>query len=311
MDEMRAALEYNVLLFNVESQPELIRLNTLAGQMGKKAPIALRINPDVNPQTHPYISTGLKRNKFGIPPQQAMDLYRLAASMKHVDPIGLDCHIGSQLTTLEPFVEALRRVKQLLSKLREEGIAIRYLDLGGGLGIPYEIEQTPPHPERYAHALLTELNHLDVILILEPGRVIAGNAGILVARVEYVKQGEEKRFVITDAGMNDLMRPALYDAYHGILPVIRRFDREEVVVDVVGPICESGDFFARERLLPEFFAGELLAIRSTGAYGFSMSSNYNTRPRSPEVMVRKDQFAVVRPRETVAWLLEHETLFSS
>ncbi|MEO5332316.1 MAG: diaminopimelate decarboxylase [Magnetococcus sp. YQC-5] len=308
--ELRAALEYDILLFNVESQAELTRLNTLAGQMGKKARIALRINPDVNPETHPYISTGLKRNKFGIPHQQALSLYRLAATMPHLDPVGLDCHIGSQLTTLEPFVEALRRVKQLLATLRKEGMAIRYLDLGGGLGIPYDSEQTPPHPERYAAALLAELQGLDVILILEPGRVIVGNAGILVTQVEYVKQGEEKCFIITDAGMNDLIRPALYDAYHTILPIIRRFDREEIMADVVGPICETGDFFARDRMLPKFHEGELLAIRSAGAYGFSMSSNYNTRPRVAEVMVRQNRFAVIRPRETISQLLEHETLFS-
>ncbi|MBF0127399.1 MAG: diaminopimelate decarboxylase [Magnetococcales bacterium] len=308
--EIRAALEYGILLFNVESQAELIRLNDLAGQMGKRAAIALRINPDVNPVTHPYISTGLARNKFGIPMAQALELYRQAAAMKHLDPIGLDCHIGSQLTSVEPFVDALRHIKRLLEELRREGITIRYLDLGGGLGIPYEAQQTPPHPERYASALLTELDGLNVTLILEPGRVIAGNAGVLVARVEYIKQGAEKRFIITDAGMNDLIRPALYDAYHGIIPVVRRFDREEMMADVVGPICESGDFFARDRMLPEFRAGELLAIRSAGAYGFAMSSNYNTRPRAAEVMVRDNRFAVVRPRETIQQLLEHEALFS-
>lgn len=308
--EIRAALEYGILLFNVESQAELVRINTLAGQMGKQAAIALRINPDVNPETHPYISTGLKRNKFGIPHQQALEIYRQAADMEHVQPIGLDCHIGSQLTTLEPFVDALSRVIQLLFVLRQEGILIRYLDLGGGLGIPYEAQQIPPNPDRYAHALLTQLDNLDIILILEPGRVIAGNAGILVTRVEYIKVGEEKQFIITDAGMNDLIRPALYDAYHGILPVMRRFDREEIMADVVGPICESGDFFAKDRILPEFREGELLAIRSAGAYGFSMSSNYNTRVRAAEVMVRKDRFAVIRPRETIHQLLEHETLFA-
>ncbi len=308
--EIQAALEYGVLLFNVESPAELQRINRLAGQMGKKASIALRINPDVNPETHPYISTGLKRNKFGIPHHQALDLYRQAATMAHLQPIGLDCHIGSQLTTLEPFVDALRRVIQLLLTLRKEGIAIRYLDLGGGLGIPYDTEQTPPNPKRYAEALLAELKDLDISLILEPGRVIAGNAGVLVTRVEYIKTGEEKQFIITDAGMNDLIRPALYDAYHGIIPVIRRFDREEIMADVVGPICESGDFFAKDRMLPKFHEGELLAIRSAGAYGFTMSSNYNSRLRAAEVMVRKDRFAVIRPRETIHQLLEQEALFS-
>ncbi|MBF0417647.1 MAG: diaminopimelate decarboxylase [Magnetococcales bacterium] len=307
--EIRAALEHRVLLFNVESQPELLRINTLAGQMGVRAPIALRINPDVDPATHPYISTGLKRNKFGIPHPQADSLYQLAATLEHVQPVGLDCHIGSQLTTLEPFVDALKRVKGLLLRLRQQGIPIRYLDLGGGLGIPYDAQQTPPHPERYAEALLREIDGLDVVLILEPGRVIVGNAGILVARVEYVKAGEEKRFIITDAGMNDLLRPALYDAHHTILPVIRRFDREELMADVVGPICESGDFLAKDRMLPEFHAGELLAVRSAGAYGFSMSSNYNSRPRAAEVMVHQNRFAVVRPRESVEQLMEHEVPF--
>ncbi|MBF0342317.1 MAG: diaminopimelate decarboxylase [Magnetococcales bacterium] len=308
--EIQAALEHEVLMFNVESQGELMRINALAGRMGLKAPIALRINPDVDPATHPYISTGLKRNKFGIPHTQAAELYRLAAGLEHVRPIGLDCHIGSQLTTLEPFVDALKRVKRLLVELRREGIPIRYLDLGGGLGIPYDSQQIPPHPERYAEALLHELQGLEVVLILEPGRVIVGNAGVLVARVEYVKQGEEKRFIITDAGMNDLIRPALYDAHHAILPVTRRFDREEILADVVGPICESADFLARDRMIPEFLAGELLAVRSAGAYGFTMSSNYNSRPRAAEVMVRQDRFAVVRPRETIQQLLEHEILFS-
>ncbi|MBF0191514.1 MAG: diaminopimelate decarboxylase [Magnetococcales bacterium] len=308
--EIQAALEHDILLFNVESHGELLRINTLAGRMGKKAPIALRINPDVDPATHPYISTGLRRNKFGIPHPQAMELYRLAASLEHVIPMGLDCHIGSQLTTLEPFVDALKRVKQLLIELRRAGIPLRYLDLGGGLGIPYDAQQIPPHPERYAEALLQELNGLEITLILEPGRVIVGNAGVLVAGVEYVKEGEEKRFIITDAGMNDLLRPALYDAHHTILPVVRRFDREEILADVVGPICESGDFLAKDRVLPEFHAGELLAVRSAGAYGFSMSSNYNTRPRAAEVMVCQDRFAVVRPRETIHQLMEHETLFT-
>ncbi|MBF0613895.1 MAG: diaminopimelate decarboxylase [Magnetococcales bacterium] len=307
--EIQAALEQDILLFNVESHGELMRINTIAGRMGTTAPIALRINPDVDPVTHPYISTGLRRNKFGIPHPKAEELYRLAATLEHVQPIGLDCHIGSQLTTLEPFVDAVKRVKQLLIKLRNQGVAIRYLDLGGGLGIPYDTHEIPPHPERYAQALLQELEGLDVTLILEPGRVIVGNAGILVTRVEYVKDGEEKRFIITDAGMNDLIRPALYDAQHTILPVMRRFDREEILADVVGPICESGDFLARDRILPEFHPGELIAVRSAGAYGFAMSSNYNSRPRAAEVMVRQDRYAVIRPRETIQQLFENEVLF--
>ncbi|MBF0215160.1 MAG: diaminopimelate decarboxylase [Magnetococcales bacterium] len=308
--EIQAALDHDILMFNVESHGELLRINHLAGRMGRRAPIALRINPDVDPATHPYISTGLRRNKFGIPHTRALELYRLAATLEHVTPIGLDCHIGSQLTTLEPFVDALKRVKHLITELRHVGISLKYLDLGGGLGIPYDAQQIPPHPERYAQALLNELDGLDITLILEPGRVIVGNAGILVASVEYIKDGEEKRFIITDAGMNDLLRPALYDAHHTILPVMRRFDREEILADVVGPICETGDFLAKDRILPEFNPGELLAVRSAGAYGFSMSSNYNTRPRAAEVMVSEDRFTVVRPRETIQQLMEHEILFS-
>ncbi len=312
--EMRAALEYGVLLFNVESRDELHRLNGLAGQLRRKAPVALRINPDVDPQTHPHISTGLRRNKFGIPYRQALDLYREAARLPHLEVLGLDCHIGSQLTALEPFVDASRRVLLLLKGLEREGILLRYLDLGGGLGIPYEDGRMPPHPGIYAGALLAELATSPFAkrhgtLILEPGRVIAGNAGVLVARVEYVKEGEEKLFVILDAGMNDLIRPALYNAYHTILPVARRFGQEERLTEVVGPICESGDFFAHDRLLPPFQEGDLLVVRSAGAYGFTMSSNYNTRPRVAEVMVRGDRFAVVRRRETIDQLMENESLF--
>ncbi|MBF0624765.1 MAG: diaminopimelate decarboxylase [Magnetococcales bacterium] len=307
--EINAALDHGLLMFNVESLPELHRINTVAGVTGRVAPVALRINPDVDPRTHPHISTGLRRNKFGIPHGQALEVYRLAMGLPHVQVVGLDCHIGSQLTELEPFVDALRRVKGLLGALREAGIPIRYLDLGGGLGIPYGQGEAPPSPEQLARALLAELQGLELAIILEPGRAIVGNAGVLVARVIYSKEGEEKRFVITDAGMNDLLRPSLYSAYHTILPVERHFDREEAVADVVGPICESGDFLARDRLLPVFREGDLLAVRSAGAYGFSMSSNYNTRPRAAEVMVRGEHFAVVRRRETLDQLLENETLF--
>ncbi len=309
VDEIRAALDHGILQFNVESPAELQRINRLAGEMGKRAPVALRVNPDVDARTHPYISTGLRRNKFGVPHAEALALYRQAMEMPHLEVVGLDCHIGSQLTSLEPFVAALDRVLALLKDLRGKGIHLRYLDLGGGLGISYEAEQVPPHPEHYAGALLEKIAGLNMTLILEPGRAIAGNAGVLVSRVEYVKTGEEKRFVIVDAGMNDLMRPALYEAHHGILPVTRRFDREEEVVDVVGPICETGDFFARDRLLPALNEGELLAVRSAGAYGFVMSGNYNSRPRVAEVMVRGDRFATVRRRETLDQLLANESPF--
>lgn len=310
-DEIRDALHHGILMFNVESVAELVRINRIAGEMGMRAPVALRVNPDVDPKTHPHISTGLRRNKFGIPFSKALEVYRQARRMPHVRVIGMDCHIGSQVTTLNPFVEALTRVMDLLKKLRQEGMEIRYLDLGGGLGIPYGQEEAkiPPHPEIYAGALLKELQGSDLTLILEPGRVIVGNAGVLVVQVEYIKEGEEKLFVITDGGMNDLMRPALYEAYHAILPVARHFGADEVVADVVGPICESSDFFARDRLMPRFEEGDLLAVRSTGAYGFVMSSNYNSRPRVAEVMVRGARFCVVRQRETMAQLLENEVLF--
>ncbi|MBF0445150.1 MAG: diaminopimelate decarboxylase [Magnetococcales bacterium] len=308
-DEIQSALDYGILMFNVESKSELLRLNGIAGEMGKKAPIAIRVNPDVDPKTHPYISTGMRTNKFGISYDQAIPLYLEAASLKNIEVLGLDCHIGSQLTSLAPFVDALKRVLTLEKELFASGIKLQYIDLGGGLGIPYEEEQVPPHPEHYAGVLLAELNNRNITLILEPGRVISGNAGILVSQVEYIKQGETKKFIITDAGMNDLLRPALYEAYHSVQPVERRFGREESVCDVVGPICESGDYSARERLLPEFQEGELLAIRSAGAYGFVMSSNYNSRPRVAEVMVRGDKFAVVRRRETIDQLMENESLF--
>ncbi|MBF0418884.1 MAG: diaminopimelate decarboxylase [Magnetococcales bacterium] len=308
-EEIRQALNHGILMFNVESRSELYRIDSLAGELGVKAPVALRINPDVDPKTHPHISTGLKRNKFGIAFPNALALYQDASRLPHIQIKGLDCHIGSQLTTLSPFVDALKRIVTLVSALKRDGIALSYLDLGGGLGIPYDQSLTPPLPDHYANALMDELSGFNLTLILEPGRVIVGNAGVLVTRVEYIKENEDKRFVITDAGMNDLLRPALYDAYHGIQPVVRRFGREEEVMDVVGPICESGDYFARDRLLPAFIEGELLAVRSAGAYGFVMSGNYNTRPKVAEVMVRGDRFAVVRRRETVEEILHHESLF--
>lgn len=308
--EIRAALEYGLLMFNVESVGELERINAVAGELGVQAPISFRVNPDVDPQTHPYISTGLRRNKFGIPHQDAVALYRQAAALPNIRVVGLDCHIGSQITNLNPFVDAVRRIRGLLEELLACGLAVRVLDVGGGLGIPYRAEaEHPPLPAAYAYVLQSELAGLEVTLVLEPGRLIVGNAGVLVTRVEYVKQGPEKGFVIVDAGMNDLLRPAIYDAYHHIVPVARDPERPTATVDVVGPICESGDFFARDRLLGEVKPGELLAVRSTGAYGFTMSSNYNTRPRAAEVLVRGDRWAVVRRRETVADLLAAESLF--
>ncbi|MBF0124956.1 MAG: diaminopimelate decarboxylase [Magnetococcales bacterium] len=306
-DEIAAALHYGIRMFNVESLPELYRIDGVAAQFGCRAPIALRVNPDVDAHTHAHMTTGLWHSKFGIPYQQALSLYRQANRLNHIEVVGLDCHIGSQMTTLQPFIEAVHRIVALLPALHQEGISIRYLDVGGGLGIPYENGDQPPTPAQLAEALQAHLPPLtDVELILEPGRAIVGNAGILMARVEYIKQVDDRCFVITDAGMNDLIRPALYNAWHGVLPVVRHFDRTEWLSDVVGPICESGDFFARDRLLPEFQEGELLVIRSTGAYGFSMSSHYNSRVGAAEVLVDGSQFAVVRRRETIEQLLANE-----
>ncbi|HFB83500.1 diaminopimelate decarboxylase [Thermosulfuriphilus ammonigenes] len=304
--EIEAALKSDILMFNVESLQELELIGQMASRMGKEARVALRINPDVDPQTHPYISTGLRKNKFGLPLDQALEGYRLAREMPGLSPVGVDCHIGSQITELSPFLDALKRVKEFISQLEEEGIKIRYLDLGGGLGIPYR-DETPPHPTYYGQALVKELKGLPYTLILEPGRVIVGNAGILVTRVLYTKDTGEKRFVIVDAGMNDLARPSLYGSYHEIVPV-RREERETVVVDVVGPICESGDFLARERPLPEVAPGDLLAVMSAGAYGFVMASNYNSRPRPAEVLVKGDQFYLVRERESYDDLIRGEII---
>ncbi len=274
--------------------------------MGKKAPIAIRVNPDINPKTHPYISTGLKQNKFGIDILRAPMAYQLASRLPNLKVFGIDCHIGSQLIKVEPVMEALKKLKQLVEKLREDGIEIQYLDLGGGLGITYEDEE-PPHPIEYASTILDEIKGFGCTLILEPGRVIVGNAGILVSRVLYTKENEEKRFVIVDAGMNDLVRPSFYGAYHQILPVKKEV-REEMVADVVGPICESSDFLAKGRRIPNLFAGELIAIMSAGAYGFSMSSNYNARPRIAEVLVKGDQMFVIRERESYEDLIRGENI---
>ncbi|MBA4421544.1 MAG: diaminopimelate decarboxylase [Syntrophus sp. (in: bacteria)] len=295
-DEIDFALRTGILMFNVESDQELEKINTRAQILGVRAGIGLRVNPDVDPQTHPHISTGLRENKFGINIEASLTAYRRAAGLKHLDIKGVSCHIGSQVTKLSPFIDALARLKELILQLRKEGIAIRYLDLGGGLGITYDRE-TPPHPSEYARAIIDAAREIDCTFIFEPGRVIVGNAGILVTRVLYTKENEGKRFIIVDAGMNDLVRPSLYGSFHHIQPVIRR-KREEIVADVVGPICESGDFLAKGRKLPAFEQGELLAVMSAGAYGFSMSSNYNSRPRAPEILVRDDRWYVIRKRET-------------
>jgi diaminopimelate decarboxylase len=305
-EEIEYALEWPIFMFNVESSQELVSIDRIAGKMGIRAPVALRVNPDVDPRTHPYISTGLRKNKFGINIQKSLDEYRLAGTLPHVQVRGVSCHIGSQLIEVDPFVEALQRVKELVQRLREEGMNIRYLDMGGGLGITYNQEDAP-HPTVYAEALLQELGGIDCTLILEPGRVIVGNAGILVTRVLYTKTGEEKNFIIVDAAMNDLIRPSLYSSYQRIQPV-RKMDRSEIVADVVGPICESGDFLAKDRKLLQAEPGELLAVMSAGAYGFSMSSNYNSRPRAAEVLVAGDRFHVIREREDYEDLVRGETI---
>jgi diaminopimelate decarboxylase len=293
--EIKEALFADILMFNVESEQELERINAVAEDLGKVARISLRINPDVDPKTHPYVSTGLKENKFGLSRSDALRVYAKAMSLPHVEPVGIDCHIGSQLTQLSPFMEALDKLKEFHGQLVEMGIKIKYLDLGGGLGITYN-EETPPHPEELGRALVESLKDLDLTLILEPGRVIAGNTGILVTEVQYTKTNEDKNFVIVDAAMNDLVRPSLYGSYHRIAPV-REGNGEEMTADVVGPICESGDFLAKNRTFPKVGQGDLLAAFSAGAYGFVMSSQYNSRARAAEIMVEGDKHVLIRKRE--------------
>lgn len=306
VEEIDFALQENILMFNIESTQELEAINARAAYLGRRAGIALRVNPDVDPKTHPYISTGLKKNKFGVDIDSAVKSYEQARAMDHVDVKGVSCHIGSQLTEISPFVDALRRLRMLISKLEELGVPIQYLDLGGGLGIVYD-QEAPPHPHEYAQAILDELKGLSCTLIFEPGRVIVGNAGILLTKVLYTKRTPSKDFVIVDGGMNDLLRPSLYGSYHQILPVMKH-GRETQVVDVVGPICESGDFLARDRGLPMVRQGDLLAVMSAGAYGFTMSSNYNSRPRVAEILVQEDQYHVVRRRETLEDLTRGESI---
>jgi diaminopimelate decarboxylase len=292
-------------MFNIESTQELEAINRRAAALGARARIALRVNPDVDPKTHPYISTGLKKNKFGIDIEQAMQAYERARDLEGIEVIGIDCHIGSQLTEIPPFIEALERLKLLVSRLEQAGIRIQYVDLGGGLGIPYR-EEEPPHPREYAQAIIERLKDLPFTLILEPGRVIVGNAGLLLTEVLYTKKTPSKEFIIVDAGMNDLVRPSFYGSYHDIQPVIRN-RRESQVVDVVGPICESSDFIARDRSLPNMQQGELLAVMSAGAYGFSMASNYNSRTRAAEVLVDGERFHVARERESWEDLVRGES----
>lgn len=304
--EIAQALKEDILLFNAESPQELRRIDEVAGRVGRRARVALRVNPDVDPRTHPYIATGMKQSKFGIDIRRALEEYHLAAQLPHLEVIGVDCHIGSQLTELDPFLEAFGKVRELIKLVRDEGITIEYLDVGGGLGIRY-LDEAPPRPEEYGEAVRGLVEGLGCTLILEPGRSLVGSAGVLLTRVLYTKETEAKSFVIVDAAMNDLLRPTLYGAHHEIVPV-RKGRRETKVVSVVGPVCESGDFLANDRQLPVVQPGDLLAVLSAGAYGFVMASNYNARPRAAEVMVREERFAVVRSRETYEDLVRGEAL---
>ncbi len=305
-DEIRRALEVGIRCFNVESESELIRIDRIAAELGRQAPVSLRVNPDVDAQTHPYIATGLKENKFGIDIQSAEAVYARAAERPNLRITGIDCHIGSQLTDLAPFIDALRRVLALADRLRESGISVEHLDLGGGLGIRYREEQ-PPEPAAYAAALSYQLSDHPYEIILEPGRAIAGNAGVLLTRVEYLKRNDHRRFAVLDAAMNDLLRPALYQADQEIVPVSGTSEAEPARYDLVGPVCETGDFLGKNRML-SLTEGDLLAVRSSGAYGFTMSSNYNSRPRAAEVMVDGRRAHLVRERERITSLFAGERL---
>jgi diaminopimelate decarboxylase len=312
--EIEYALDAGILMFNVESDEELVALNEIAAGAGKKAPISLRVNPDVDPQTHPYISTGMKKAKFGVDIKRSLETYKKAMALRHIDVVGVDCHIGSQLTSVTPFVDALAKVREYLDRvlageMKKEGAQIRYLDLGGGLGINYH-DETPPLPHDYAKAIIDGLQGVDITLILEPGRVIVGNAGILLTEVQYIKETDTKKFVIVDAGMNDLIRPALYGSYQAIQPVMES-KAEKIVADVVGPICESGDFLAKDREIARPRRNDLLAVMSAGAYGFTMASNYNSHPKPPEVLVDGDRYHIVRKRETLEDLINGEVIPAS
>ena len=305
--EIARALEVNIRCFNVESEAEVLRINQVAGEMGKIAPISLRVNPDVDAHTHPYISTGLKENKFGVSVEQAREVYKVAATLPNIKIIGMDCHIGSQLTELQPFLDAVDRLIVLMEQLKQDGIHLKHLDLGGGLGVTYT-DEAPPHPTEYAKALWEKLSAFSELeIIVEPGRAITANAGILVSKVEYLKSNESRNFAIVDAGMNDMIRPALYQAYMNILEIDRTLARKEKIYDVVGPICETSDFLGKQRKLA-IEEGDYLAQRSAGAYGASMSSNYNSRPRTAEVMVDGDKAHLIRRREALNELWQLESL---
>lgn len=307
--EIERALEVGIRCFNVESEAELLRINQVAEKLGKKAPISLRVNPDVDAKTHPYISTGLKKNKFGVSVERAREVYRLAKTLPHIQIVGMDCHIGSQLTELQPFLDSADRLLVLLEQLRQDGIELQHLDLGGGLGVRYSGE-TPPHPTEYASALLAKFKQYpELEIILEPGRAISANAGILVTKVEYLKSNEDFNFAIVNAGMNDMIRPALYQAYMEIIEADRTLDRESKVYDVVGPICETSDFLGKGRSLA-IAAGDFIVQRSAGAYGASMASNYNSRPRAAEVLVDGDKAHLIKRRERFEELWACEQLIT-
>lgn len=305
-DEIRYALKNKILMFNVESDNELLEIDRIAGSMGVKAPIALRVNPDIDPKTHPYISTGLKQHKFGIPIENALEFYNVAVKLKSINVIGVHKHIGSQIISITPFIDAIKRILLLIDSLIKQGISIQYFDIGGGLGITYKDEK-PPLPSYLAKNIMPLISRHNLTIIVEPGRSIVGNAGILVTTVLYLKKGIDKEFVIVDAGMNDLIRPSIYGAYHKIQPVVKK-RRAKVTADIVGPICESGDFLAKNRLISSVKQGEYLAVMSAGAYGYSMSSNYNSRLRPAEVLVKNGDFAVVRKREDYGDLLRGQII---
>src|SRR6266849_5671517 len=308
-EEIREALKADILMFNVESSAELQAINEVAASVGTKARVALRINPDIDPKTHPYISTGLKKSKFGISAERALDEYKLATTLPHIEIVGVHKHIGSQLTQISPYVDALKRILSLVEQLAGIGVHLRYLNVGGGLGITYR-DETPPQPQDLAQAISPLVKDLKCMLIFEPGRSIVGNAGALLTRVLYHKANPEKAFLIVDAAMNDLIRPSLYGAYHEIKPVheIRDKLKRQVLADVVGPVCEAGDFLAKDRMMPMVDPGELLAVMSAGADGFSMASNYNTRPRVAEVLVKDGECHVIRAREEYADLVRGEMI---
>ncbi|MCX5799384.1 MAG: diaminopimelate decarboxylase [Proteobacteria bacterium] len=304
--EIKSAIESDILMINVESEDEMTSVAKVARRMRKKVPLSIRVNPQIDPKTHPYITTGLKKNKFGVLWDDAYRLYKQIGKDQHLQPIGISSHIGSQILELAPFIDAVKSLKEMVLQLKSDGISLKYIDIGGGLGITYK-DELPPHPEDYAKGIERELKGTDLTLILEPGRVLVGNSGIFITKLLYVKKTQEKTFYIVDGAMNDLVRPALYGAYHDIIPVKEKSDKE-ITVDVVGPICESGDFLAKDRNLPILEPGVLLAVLGAGAYGFSMSSNYNSRKRVTEVLVKGEEFFVIRKRETLRDLIKGESI---